>query len=71
MLKLVLNFAVDEEWIESNPAAKMKELKVGEWRDWTDEECTVFEQRWPAGTISIAPMPWPSTPASAKAMWSR
>ncbi|MET0568319.1 MAG: tyrosine-type recombinase/integrase [Hyphomicrobiaceae bacterium] len=51
MLKLVLNFAVDEEWIESNPAAKMKELKVGEWRDWTDEECTVFEQRWPAGTM--------------------
>jgi hypothetical protein len=43
MLKLVLNFAVEEEWIESNPAARMKLLKVGEWRAWSDEECAAFE----------------------------
>jgi integrase len=51
MLKLVLNFAVDEELIEANPAAKMKELKVGEWRAWTDEDCAQFEERWAPGTM--------------------
>jgi hypothetical protein len=38
MLKLLFNFAVDEEWIEANPAAKMKLLPVGEWRAWTDRQ---------------------------------
>ena len=51
MLKLVLNFAVEEEWIEAIPAAKMKLFKVGEWRAWTDDECAAFEKRWPAGTM--------------------
>ena len=51
MLKLVLNFAVDEEWIEFNPVARMKLLKVGEWRDWTDVECQTFEDKWPQGTM--------------------
>ena len=51
MLKLVLNFAVEEEWIEANPAAKMKLLKVGEWRAWTDEERAAFENRWAPGTM--------------------
>jgi integrase len=51
MLKLVLNFAMDEEWIEANPAAKMRLLKVGEWRAWTDEECAAFERQWAAGTM--------------------
>lgn len=51
MLKIVLNFAVEEEWIESSPAAKMKLLKVGEWRAWTPEECTAFEERWAQGTM--------------------
>ena len=51
MLKLVLNFAIDEEWIEANPAARMKLLRVGEWRDWTDEECHAFKTRWPHGTM--------------------
>jgi Phage integrase family len=51
MLKLVLNFAVDEEWIPYSPAAKMRLLKVGEWRAWTDEECAAFEARWVPGTM--------------------
>lgn len=51
MLKLVLNFAVEEEWIEANPAARMKLLKVGEWRAWTDEECAAFEKHWAQGTM--------------------
>src|SRR4029079_2163755 len=51
MLKLVLNFAVEDGLITANPAAKMKLLKVGEWRAWTDEECAAFEARWPAGSM--------------------
>jgi integrase len=51
MLKVILNFAIEEGWIEASPAAKMKLLKVGEWRAWTDEECARFEQRWAPGTM--------------------
>ena len=51
MLKIILNFAVEEELIEASPAAKMKLLKVGEWRAWTDEECLTYEARWPQGTM--------------------
>ena len=51
MLKLLLNFAVREEWIEYIPAAKMELLKVGEWRSWTDEECAQFVARWAPGTM--------------------
>jgi hypothetical protein len=51
LLKRLLNFAVDDELIESSPAAKMKELPVGEWRAWTDEECAAFERRWAPGTM--------------------
>ena len=29
----------------------MKELPVGEWRAWTDEECAKFEARWEPGTM--------------------
>lgn len=50
-MKLLLNFAVEEEWIESSPAAKMKLLKVGEWRNWSDDECEQFEDRWAPGTM--------------------
>ena len=51
LLKIVLNFAVEEEMIEANPAARMKELKGGEYRSWTDDECAAFEQRWAPGTM--------------------
>lgn len=51
MLKLVLYFAVEEELIEVNPAARIKELKGGTYRSWTDDECTQFETRWGPGTM--------------------
>ncbi len=50
-LKLLLSFAVDDGWVKANPAAKMRLLKVGEWRAWSDEECQAFEQRWPSGSM--------------------
>ena len=69
MFKIVLNFAVEEEWIAANPAAKMRLLKVGEWRAWTDEECAAFETRWAArhhGAPRLRARA--STPASARAI---
>jgi integrase len=51
MVKLLLNFAVEDGLIAANPAAKMKLLKVGEWRAWTDDECSAFEARWPGGSM--------------------
>lgn len=51
MLKILLNFAVDDDLIASSPAAKMKELPVGEWRAWTDEECAKFIKQWAPGTM--------------------
>jgi integrase len=51
MMKILLNFAVDDGLIKASPAAKFKELPVGEWRAWTDEECTKFEKRWAPGTM--------------------
>ena len=51
MLKLVLNFAVEEEWIETNPLARMSLLNVGEWRAWTDAELEQFEKYWTPGAM--------------------
>lgn len=51
MLKILLNFAVEDGLISGSPAARMKELPVGEWRAWTDEECAAFEKRWLPGTM--------------------
>jgi len=51
LLKIVLNFAVEDEIIEANPAARIKELAGGEYRSWTDDECAAFEKRWPSGTM--------------------
>lgn len=51
MMKILLNFAVDDGVIKASPAAKFKELPVGEWRAWTDDECAKFEKRWTPGTM--------------------
>ena len=51
MLKILLNFAVDEEVIDVNPAVRMRELRGGEYRSWTDEELAQFEAHWPPGTM--------------------
>jgi len=51
MMKILLNFAVDDGLIGASPAAKMRELKVGEWRSWTDDECARFETKWVPGSM--------------------
>lgn len=51
MIKVMCNFAVDDEIIEASPAARMKEFKGGEYRSWTDAECAAFEARWLPGSM--------------------
>lgn len=50
-MKLLLNFAVDRGLRESNPIARLKELKGGEFRAWTEEEHAAFKARWALGTM--------------------
>ena len=60
MLKILLNFAVEDGLINGSPAAKMKELPIGEWRAWTDDECAAFEKRWASGTMQRRAKRWAS-----------
>jgi len=50
-VRRLLSFAVEEEYRADNPALRLKLLKVGEWRAWTDEEQSAFEARWPSGSM--------------------
>lgn len=51
-LKVILTFALERGYRADNPAAKIKMMKIGEWRPWTAEELGSFEARWPIGTLA-------------------
>lgn len=42
VLSAVCRWAIDREIIDTNPAANVERLAVGEWRRWTDEELQAF-----------------------------
>jgi integrase len=44
-------FGHERGHMSANPAAGIKMLKLGRWRAWTDEEHTLYEERWPLGTL--------------------
>jgi enterobacteria phage integrase len=50
-MRLVLSYAVENEYRRDNPAQRIKLFKLGEHRSWTDEEYAAFEARWPSGTM--------------------
>jgi integrase len=50
-VKTILAYAMAKEYREDNPAAKIKLMKVGRHRAWTDEELRIFEAHWPVGTV--------------------
>ena len=70
MLKILLNFAVDDGLIQASPASRFKELPTGEWRSWTDEECANSRSDGRLGRCSVEPICSPSTPASVRPTWS-
>jgi integrase len=51
VVRLLLNYAVDNEYRKDNPALRIKLFKLGEHRAWTEEECASFEKRWAPGTM--------------------
>jgi integrase len=50
VVRVLLNYAIDNELRKDNPAARIKAFKLGEHRAWTDDECLTFEARWAPGT---------------------
>jgi integrase len=50
-LRIILNYAIDLDWIKHNPAAKPRRLKEGEgFRAWEEDEIELFRSTWPIGT---------------------
>lgn len=51
LLRQILDFAIDEEMIESNPARTVKKFREGPGHEpWPEEEIAKFEDFWPVGT---------------------
>jgi integrase len=52
VLKLLLDFGTRREgYNEANPALKIRQVKGGEYRSWTDAELQQFEAHWPRGFL--------------------
>lgn len=45
VISVICNFALDREIIDVDPSQRIKRLKIGEWRRWTDDELTSFYER--------------------------
>lgn len=41
-ISVLCRFALDREYIETDPTHKIKRLKLGEWRRWSDDEIQTF-----------------------------
>jgi integrase len=51
VMRLLLSYAVDNDYRPDNPATRVKTFKLGEHRAWTDTELADFERRWAPGTM--------------------
>ena len=51
VVRLLLSYAVDNDYRADNPAQRIKLFKLGEHRAWTDDECAAFEAKWPSGSM--------------------
>jgi integrase len=50
VLRLLMQFAVENGWRADNPVHNIRRYKVGTHHSWTDHELRTFEKRWPVGT---------------------
>ena len=52
MIRILMRFAIDEEWRKDDPTLgiKMIRIKGDGFHCWTEEEIDAFERRWPIGT---------------------
>ena len=51
VVRVLLAYAVEEEYRKDNPAHRIKLFKLGEHRAWTPEELASFEAHWAPGTM--------------------
>jgi integrase len=51
IMRLLMAYAVDNDYRKDNPAQRLQTFKLGEWRAWSDDECFAFEARWPSGSM--------------------
>lgn len=49
-LRVLMGFAIVNNWRVDDPTAKIKKFREGEFHTWTEEELKVFEDRWPLGS---------------------
>jgi integrase len=50
IIRAWLTFARDRNYRPDNPLLRIRKLKGGRYRAWTDQELTQFEECWPLGT---------------------
>lgn len=51
IVRVLLAYAVDNDYRRDNPALRIQLFKLGEHRAWTDADCAAFEMRWPVGSM--------------------
>jgi len=44
VLSLLMRYAVDMEWRETNPAIKISTIPIGEWKEWSDHAINTFTE---------------------------
>ena len=49
-LRILIKFALDLGWRDTDPTIRISKLKEGEHHTWTDAEIEAFEARWPIGS---------------------
>lgn len=50
-VRALLSYAILKEQLEVNPCDKIKLMKLGRHRAWSDDELKAFETKWPIGTL--------------------
>jgi integrase len=51
VVRLLMTYAIDNDYRKDNPALRIKTFKLGEHRAWTPDELAAFERRWAPGTM--------------------
>lgn len=51
VMRLLMAYAMENDYRKDNPALRLKRFKLGEHRAWTPEELAAYEQRWAPGTM--------------------
>jgi enterobacteria phage integrase len=50
ILKILMGFAIDNDWRSDNPALRIRRFELGEHYSWTEEEIEIYENYWKIGS---------------------